>query len=334
MKKILLFRPLIYMGGTEKMMLNLISELHNYEIYIGYTDNTSDKELLNKLSQYATIIHLNNKIDISFDIAIACTWRYHSYNEFTSLKYNKLYLWVHNLTKVEQSVLNNIEETNKIDQIISVSKTLSKKLMKLFPHTKDKINTIYNILDKDNIIEKSNVPIKLNLSNNLNLVTVARVCKAKGFPRMLKLANDLKEKNIDFKWFIIGGNYNKEEENEIKDSFKEFNNQIEWFGFIDNPHNIVKQCDYSCLLSDEETWGLALTEAMTLHIPCICTDFDVSKEQIKDGTNGIILKREANNYKDRINDIINNKNKYKKAVSNYDYDNKKILKEWEKLLNE
>ena len=63
------------------------------------------------------------------------------------------------------------------------------------------------LLNDDEIKKQSNEPIKLELSNTLNLVTVARVCKAKGYERMLYLAKYLKEANIDFKWFIIGGNY-------------------------------------------------------------------------------------------------------------------------------
>ena len=108
-----------------------------------------------------------------------------------------------------------------------------------------------------------------------------------------------------------------------------------WVGFNDNPHNIVKQCDYSVLLSDEETWGLVLTEAMTVGVPCISSDFEAAFEQIKDGENGIILSRDnLDSYKDRIHDIVNNKDKYKLAVANYKYDNEIILEKWKELLNE
>lgn len=334
MKKILLFRPLICMGGTEKMMWNLLNQLSSYDIYIGYTDEGSDQELIKKFSKKATVLSLNEPIDLDFDVAIACTWRYHQYQQFTKLNYHKLFLWVHNLTKMDQSVLNFPEEYQKIDTIISVSQTLTQKLIKLFPNVKDKILTIYNLLDQETILEKAKIPISLELSHDLNLVTVARVCWTKGFRRMLKLAKELKKANISFKWFVVGGNYNKEEENEIKEAFQEFQNEFVWFGFSDNPHSIVAQCDYSVLLSDEETWGLALTEAMILHIPCICTDFDAACEQIVDGENGIILKRDAISYQDRIPDIMNHKEKYKMALSNFTYSNEKILKEWEELIHE
>ena len=53
MKKIMFFRPLFYMGGTEMAILSLVRNLKGYEIYIGYTDETSDVDLLNQYKPYA-----------------------------------------------------------------------------------------------------------------------------------------------------------------------------------------------------------------------------------------------------------------------------------------
>ena len=43
MKKLMFFRPLYSLGGTEIAMLNLVKKLEGYEIYIGYSDETSNK---------------------------------------------------------------------------------------------------------------------------------------------------------------------------------------------------------------------------------------------------------------------------------------------------
>jgi len=79
---------------------------------------------------------------------------------------------------------------------------------------------------------------------------------------------------------------------------------------------------------------LVLTETMCLGIPCISTDFEVVFEQIKDKRNGIILSRtDLDSYKERINEILCNKKRYKRAVENFNYDNDSILGDWEELLN-
>ena len=335
MRKIMFFRSLISLGGTEIAILNLIKRLQNdnYDIYIGYDDETSQEDLLDRYKEYATVINVSNVCDIEFDDFIVCTTRYHLLPSVSLIKRKRTILWVHYLMKQETSALRIEEEANKLDCIISVSKTLTKRLEGLYPYLKGKIHTIYNVINDDEIIEKSLQPIDLELSNTLNLVTVSRVCKSKGYERMLYLAKYLKEANIDFKWFVVGGNYHKEEMEEILSKYEIYKDNFVWFGFRDNPHNIVKKCDYTVLLSDEETWGLVLTEAMLLGVPCISSDFEVAFEQITDKENGIILSRENPiSYKERIDDIILNKNKYKKVVSDFQYKNDDILNEWREIL--
>lgn len=336
MKKIMFFRPLYSLGGTEIAMLNLVTKLKGYKIYIGYSDETSDQHLLDRFTKYAEVVNLNEIESINVDTFITCSAHYNLVEAVKKVHSEKTILWIHHLVNVETTVLARKEETDKLDSIITVSNTTAKTLKEVFPNLKKKIKAIYNIIDEDEIKNSADKPLKkkLKLSNELNLVTVSRVCKEKGFERMIHLAKFLREKNINFKWFIIGGNYYKDEFNRIKKLYEEFKENFEWFGFIDNPHNIVKQCDYSVLLSDDETWGLVLTEAMMIGVPCITSDFKVAFEQIKDQNNGIILSNElTDTYSERIDDIINNKDKYKKAVKNFKYKNDAIIRKWDEIFN-
>lgn len=336
MKKIMFFRPLYSLGGTEIAMLNLVTKLKGYKIYIGYSDETSDQHLLDRFTKYAEVVNLNEIESINVDTFITCSAHYNLVEAVKKVHAEKTILWIHHLVNVETTVLARKEETDKLDSVITVSNTTAKTLKEVFPNLKNKIKAIYNIIDEDEIKNSADKPLKkkLKLSNELNLVTVSRVCKEKGFERMIHLAKFLREKNINFKWFIIGGNYYKDEFNRIKKLYEEFKENFEWFGFIDNPHNIVKQCDYSVLLSDDETWGLVLTEAMMIGVPCITSDFKVAFEQIKDQNNGIILSNElTDTYSERIDDIISNKDKYKKAVKNFKYKNDAIIRKWDEIFN-
>lgn len=334
MKKIMFYRPHFSLGGTEIAMLNLVKNLEGYDIYVSYSNEASDQELLNKFKPYATILNLNETEKFEVDTLISCSAHYNLEPSIKNVIPKQTVLWVHHLINIETTMLADVEETESLDYIVTVSNTTANELKKLFPHTKDKIKAIYNVINCQDIIASSNEPIKLDLANDLNLVTVARVCYDKGFKRMLELAKHLKKRKINFKWFIVGGNFNTTEYEEIKELFSEFKDNFEWFGFIENPHNIVKQCDYTVLLSSGETWGLALTEAMTINIPCITSDFPAAFEQISDGINGIILSRDnTDSYKERIDDILYNKDKYKKAVSKYTYDNTKIINEWNTICN-
>ena len=76
MKKLMFFRPLYSLGGTEIAMLNLVKKLEGYEIYIGYSDLTSDKHLLDRFAEYANIINLNEVQDFEVDAFITCSAHY------------------------------------------------------------------------------------------------------------------------------------------------------------------------------------------------------------------------------------------------------------------
>lgn len=313
-------------------LLSLVKKLKGFDIYIGYVNENSDKGMLEEFSKYAKVVNVEKEKDIEVDYFISCSMKLHLCDAANNVKRKKTILWVHQVLNLPDSILNTSFRKN-LDCVITVSNTICELLKDTFEDIKDKIKYIYNVIDSELVIDKSKEKYELELSKQLNLVTVARVCRDKGFGRMLVLAKNLKEANIDFKWFIVGDNFNKVEANEIMESFAEFKDNFVWLGFLDNPHKIVKQCDYSVLLSSNETWGLVLTEAMCLGVPCISTDFEVVFEQIRDKENGIILSRDdTDSYKKRINDIVKNKNKYKKSIINFKYDNDTILKEWEELL--
>ncbi len=194
MKKILFFRPLMSLGGTEMGMLGLIKNLKGYDIYLGYSDDGSDKNLLNRYKEYAKVVNIRD-LNVEFDIVVIATNRYHTIPELANIKRKRTILWVHYLMKIDTSVFTKKDEIEQLDKIVVVSKTAANDLLKLFPYLKGKIQIIYNVIDSQNIIDKSMEKVELDFSHDLNLVTTARICEEKGFPRMAYLAKLLKEKN-------------------------------------------------------------------------------------------------------------------------------------------
>ncbi len=333
MKKIMFFRPMLYMGGTEIAILNLLKKIsgsEGFEFYIGYSDDTSDQRLLEKFSRYAKTINVaNEKLDI--DILINCSPYKSSIEKFNNVNYDKIYLWFHHFGKSEESILNDIEHLKRLDKIIVVSET-QKNIMLHQSYSQyiyDKIDVIYNILNTDEIKKKALEPVELDFSSNLNIITISRLSPDKGFYRKLVLGKLLKERGIDFKWYIVGSSYYSKIEKDIKKMFKEYEDNFIFLGIKHNPFRILKHCDYLALLSDDETWGMTITESKILGIPCIITDFDVAFEQIHDMENGIILERyNTDSYANRIDDIINNKSKFKENLKDFEYNISTIINAW------
>lgn len=340
MIKVMFFRPLYYMGGTEIAILNLIRNLNKekYIIYIGYSDDTSDKNLLARLSKYASNVVNVVKERVDVDILVNCSPYSSTIPLLNYIDYNKLYLWFHHFGSPEKSIFNNIEHISKIDKIIAVSEA-TKTTMLNQPYSKyikSKVSVIYNILDQEYFLKKANQPItcsNIDFSNELNLITISRLAREKGFTRKLLIAQELRKRNINFKWFIIGSSYYQYIENEIKDLFMEFKDNFIFLGMLENPYNILKKCDYLITMSDYETWGLTITEAKLLQVPCIVTDFEAAYEQIEDGKNGIILNRyDTSLYKDRITDVLTKHDFFKENLKDFKYDNSLIIKKWKRIL--
>lgn len=334
-KKIMFFRPMYYVGGTEIAILSLLRLLKGYEIYIGYTDETSDEALLNRYKKFAEVVNIEDSFTEKIDTLIICSPYKTALEIDSKVKRNKTILWFHHFGNRESSIFTDDRCFDIIDEFVTVSETCKKVMLKqdYAKKIKNKVKVVYNIIDVDDIIKKSNEPIEIEMSKNLNIVSVGRVCYEKGLERQLKLARFLKESNVDFKWFIIGGNYYKEVEDEIKDKYMELQDNFVFTGFLKNPFNILKKCDYLALLSDDETWGLAITEAKILKVPCIVTDFEVAYEQIVDDKTGIILSRtDTDSYKSKVDIIINNKEKYKDNLKNFKWSNEKTLNKWAKIL--
>lgn len=335
MKKVMFFRPMYYIGGTEIGILRLLKKMKGYEFYIGYTDETSDKQLLKNYSQYAKVVKIDDNFDIKMDTLILCS-PYKSVLEIDSkIKRDKTILWFHHFGRRESSIFNEDSLYDIVDEIVTVSETCKKVMLEQDYSSKIKcdITVIYNIIDVEHIIEKSKEDIELDLNHQLNLVSVSRVCYEKGFDRQFSLAKFFEKHNIDFKWYIIGGNYYKDIETEIKNKYNDLKDNFEFLGFQDNPFNIIKHCDYLVLLSENETWGLVITEAKILGVPCIVTDFDVAYEQILDNETGIILSRtNIDSYEDKIEAIVNNKKIYKEKLKGFKWSNEEIIKKWEDMI--
>lgn len=334
MKKIMFFRPLYYIGGTEIAILNLIKNLRRYDIYIGYTDENSGEDILNKYSNYAKVVKVDKNFNEEIDILVLCSPNKKALEIDNLIKRKKTILWFHYFGSKENAIFTDERFYSIVDSIVAVSETTKEMLLsrEYGSRIKDKIQVIYNIMDVEEIIEKSKQEIELDLNHELILVSVCRICYEKGLGRQLELAKLLKKHNVDFKWYIIGGNYYAEKEQEIKDKYQELGDYFIFTGFIDNPYNIISKSDYLVLLSDVETWGLVITEAKILGVPCIVTDFDAAFEQIKDNVNGLILSRDdIDSYEKKVDLIINKKKVYKENLLNFKWDNEEIINRWKQI---
>lgn len=197
------------------------------------------------------------------------------------------------------------EKWHKTTEYVAVGKHVTSVFKKLYP--KEKVTTIYNILDD-----------RQETHHILKLISATRVSKEKGYDRMLKLAQALKEHNIKFRWIIF---------TDLKlYQQKPFN--MEEIVYMNPSHDIfdyIVEADYGVQLSDTEGYCYFVNECLQYGTPVISTNYPSSYESIEDGINGYLLNMNLSNLD--IEKIVNN------IPNKFNYIEKGNTTDWTKLFN-
>ncbi len=120
------------------------------------------------------------------------------------------------------------------------------------------------------------------------ITCVARLHKQKNIDTLVRAAQKLQERSLNFKVLICGEG--REREN-LKVLAKKLSLQdnILFLGNRDDILNILNISDVFVLPSAKEGMNNALLEAMDAGLPCVVSDIEENKELIKDGQDGYIF---------------------------------------------
>lgn len=145
----------------------------------------------------------------------------------------------------------------------------------------------------------------------IRLISCTRLDPHKGWNRMLKMMEMMKNAGIKFEWQIFTNS------TQYKCGYEEVHFYKQRYDIWD----YLANADYTVLLSDSEGLPYTIQESLQYQVPCIVTDVGGCKELIKDGINGYVVPLDMNF------DI----NKIKKIPKCSEYDNHS-LEDWLKYL--
>jgi glycosyltransferase involved in cell wall biosynthesis len=227
---------------------------------------------------------------------------------------NRKIAWIHNDFKTTGFQIQNYRYSFKnYDRIYGVSQQVIDEFIDIIPECKDKTRLFLNIIPKNKIIEKASeyYPdefVECKLSKKPILLSVGNLTSQKGYDVAVEVAKILKERNVRFKWFIIGDGDDREKiQGEIEKG--KIQNEMILLGSKLNPYPYMKECDLFILTSKHEGYGLVLAEAKTLCRPVVTTDVAGAREQFVNGQNGIICNHSATDIADEIEELLNSKDK-------------------------
>lgn len=235
-----------------------------YKTYIKLT--LGIVKLLKGRPIYSFILKDKYDVEISFIEGDTCYFVANSRN-----KSSKKISWIHtDLAKRRtMSYARELKSLSRMDKIICVSNGTKKSVISLYPQLKEKLQVIYNPIDKEQIIMNALVPIQID-KEKTTIVCVGRLVEVKGYDVLLKAHHELISEGIEHQIIILGeGNL----EEELKREILQLNlqNSFILMGYKENPYPYIKAADIYVLPSIFEGFSLSLVEAMVLGKPCIAT---------------------------------------------------------------
>ena len=251
-----------------------------------------------------------SKTKETYDVAIAYNQNgFPLFYAIDRVSAKKKYLWYHHGSYESTGEVYELDKKyyNTFDRLVTVSSANKEMLSTYFSALQNKISVIPNIINVEKIIHDSKVLLSdfLKIEGVYIFVTVSRFSKEKGIDLALDIAEELKNRNLKFKWYFIGVG---DLFNEIKQSVSE--RDLEEFcillGMKENPYPYIKMADLYLQTSFVESQSITIYEALVLKKMIITTNIPALNDALQNGTLGILCKPEKMSFAQEIVNLLNN----------------------------
>ena len=340
-KEVNLLEPLIYTNFTEMPVKNsLIYSIKNmnvdmfisrikYSMKIRKNDYSNAQKARVYWQSCSKCIYNSNK---KYDITIAYAQGVPTFYVAEKVNAAKKFAWVNVSYKLgEKDRIFQEKYYDKYNKIVAVSDSAKEIFLQTFPKYKNNIEIIYDI-NSYKIINKmaQNGSSYDDGYNGIRILTIGRLANQKGYDYALKACKILNEKNIDFKWYVLGKGPLR---NEIEEYIKKNNLEDRFIllGVKPNPYPYIKDCDIYVQTSRFEGFGLAIAEARMLNKPVVTTRFDAVYNQMVHGKNGLVVDMNGKAISDGIIELMNNKDLKNNIINYLEHEKKGNEEELEKF---
>lgn len=253
--------------------------------------------------------------ETEYDIAIAYAQGAPTYYVIDKIKAKIKITWVNaNVQFTKRNLLFEKGYYSRYNNIVAVSEINQHHFANIFPDLAEKICLIPDMLDFSSIHRMSDLYFPKFEKNKFNILTVSRLEKGmKGLDITIETCRILRNKGVDFHWYILGkGSFQTEIQNFIKSHRLE--NYLTLLGTSPNPYPYFKAADLYVQTSRSESYGISIAEARLLNTPIVTTRFDTVFIQMVEGKNGIVTDINPDAVADGIIIMMNNKDLYNSIV--------------------
>lgn len=175
------------------------------------------------------------------------------------------------------------------DRVTAVSSALAAETYDLIKPEK-KIETIYNFIDERVYLKKNTAAIKEKhgiLPNEKVVIHVSNFRKVKRVQDVIRVFRNIAGKT-KAKLLLVGDGPEKSTACELIRKYG-LEDQVLMLGNQDRVEELYSISDLKLLLSEKESFGLVLLEAMACGVPCIGTNIGGIPEVIKNNVSGFLV---------------------------------------------
>ncbi|MBR4623346.1 MAG: hypothetical protein IKO45_04930 [Clostridia bacterium] len=246
-------------GGVESWLYYIAKKYSDRDITIFY--GVGDPDQIERLRKYVRVVKYDGEKKIK------CKRAFFNYSMMgiDNIEAEE-YIYVIHADYRLQNITPELHP--KLNRFIAVSKTAQESFKAIFGVD---VELMYNPL----VVE---TPRKV-----LRLISATRLSSEKGYPRMVKLAEALKNADIPYTWDVY--TYD-----DVKTEL--FNKCKPRLDIMD----IIADHDYLVQLSSSEASCYAIREALMLKVPCIATNIETFRENgVVNGKTGWLLPLDMHN---------------------------------------
>ena len=319
-------------GHLDLTVCRLLAKYNSFKYYKNHPDVNDDDDYF--ISHYTTWLLPKINPSVEYDLAISFLTPHKIVLDKVRAK--KKVAWIHTDYKslnVAQGL--TLPVWREYDNIVSISKDITKTFIEVFPSLSGKIIEIENIIPSAVIRERATLnDVSHEMSKqDINLLSVGRFCHAKNYDNVPDIARRIVDAGVDnLRWYIIGfGTDEALIRRKILEAGME--EHVIMLGKKENPYPYIKACDIYVQPSRYEGKSITVREAQILCKPVVITNYATAHSQIQDGVDGIIVPMDNDGCAKGIKDVINNKtllNRITSYLCTHDYGNEQ---EVEKIYN-
>ncbi|GGF04579.1 Glycosyltransferase involved in cell wall bisynthesis [Chishuiella changwenlii] len=326
-KKILFRNRSLEVGGSEKILLNILQNLDRNKFDITLVLNFKEGEFINQLPPDVKVKSITNGIDflnknsflsklnraikrlqyflfqtypIAFykkhqlmDIETEIAFSHYMIPTVLNspIKASKKIFWFHGdlleFSLTDDEKYKLVQSLLKFDQGVFVSEHSKKNIENNYKIKLSNSTVIYNPINTMEIKDKSNEEMNETISF-FDFISIGRFGKAKGFDDLVNAHYQLINEGYKINTAIVGSG---EEYENIKQLIKQYNleDSFHLLGFQSNPLKYLKNSNYFIFPTYTESYPTVVAESLILGVPVLSTNVGGIPEMVINEQEGFLF---------------------------------------------